>query len=287
MTYDYRAARAAIFGSKLPGALKLTALVLIEYMPNCEPSVSSIAAASGVERKTAIRAIANLERLGVISVQRRSGARSGYQLQPETTWRHEWIEPVPHIGTSTKTVPVPNEHGTGTNGGMGPVPNTPKTGTKLVPEAEEADQKAGEKAVRTQASPTMGPVPGTGSGTAEDAPRPFVHSGPLQPSRRDRETAQEATGGRPAGKFEFDPAWRPKPKHRARGVELGLTDQEILARAEDCLLKLYTHPFPNEDKQFMRELGWAARDKETAKFKRDSLANRRDNEMPGHDRRPT
>jgi hypothetical protein len=110
------------------------------------------------------------------------------------------------------------------------------------------------------------------------APEP----GMLKPSRR--ELGEEPTGARPVMLFEFPPDWRPKKSHKARADELGLTDAEVFTEAEDCRNKTYDKPFRDPDKQFMRELGWLARDKETEAFKRNALANRRDNEMPGHDR---
>lgn len=98
----------------------------------------------------------------------------------------------------------------------------------------------------------------------------------LPPSKRE---LGEATGAQPVGRFEFRKDWLPKPMHRERGRELGLTEDEMLDRAEDCRRKLYTHPIRSEDDQFFRELTWAARDKETRN------ARGRVNEHPGADRR--
>lgn len=230
MTFDYRSARESIFGSNLPGPLRLVALVLVEYMPNCQPSVTTIASQSGVERKTAIRAIARLERLGVISVDRRNGALNVYSLRPVHLW-----------GTGTKSGPVPNTHGTGTKSGMGPVPNEDGTGTKLGPKAvlsgSESSLKQEERATPDT---NLGPVP-----TA-----PISH--PLKPSKRE---LAEPTGATLVLRHKFRPDWKPKKRHRARGAELGLTEEQILTWADDCRLKFHKQGFDNEDDHFERALG--------------------------------
>lgn len=129
--YDYRAARESIFASDLPGSLKLVALALVEHMPNCRPSVTTLAAKCGVERKTALRSLARLERLNVIAIERQSGARSAYTLQPVPLWR-----------TGTNAVPVPEKDWTSTNEATGPVPQWDGTGTSVGP-------KAGSQAVES------------------------------------------------------------------------------------------------------------------------------------------
>lgn len=183
MTFDYRTARESIFGSCLPGPLRLVALVLVEYMPNCQPSVTTIAKQSGVERKTAIRAIARLERLGVISVDRRNGSRSSYSLQPVPLWR-----------TGTRNVPVPERHGTGTNDGMGPVPNEDGTGTNEVPKAVLSRSESGSEAAE-RARPTgtkKPPVPRVGKVftiPSEDPPEDYLQQSDCEFTPRDRATA--------------------------------------------------------------------------------------------------
>jgi hypothetical protein len=85
-------------------------------------------------------------------------------------------------------------------------------------------------------------------------------------------------------RYTFDQNWKPHEEHRARGMELGLTDREIIARAEDCRLKPIKQGFFNEDDHFYRELAWAKRDKEIERAKKEAYANRKDYELPGHDR---
>ena len=64
--YDYRGARDDVFASTLPGPLRLLVLALIESMPECRPSVATLAQRCGVERKTILRGLARLEQLAVI-----------------------------------------------------------------------------------------------------------------------------------------------------------------------------------------------------------------------------
>jgi hypothetical protein len=138
-SFDFIAARGSIFEAPIPGPLKLVALVLVEHMPNCHPSVSKIASMCGVERKTAIRALARLERLGVISVERRNGALNAYAFRPVPLWR-----------TGTSEVPVPESNGTGTNEGTGPVPTEPETSPSEVHKAVISTKEAGERRGRAR-----------------------------------------------------------------------------------------------------------------------------------------
>lgn len=109
-------------------------------------------------------------------------------------------------------------------------------------------------------------------------PMPSV-PGLLGPSKR--EQARDARAG--MGPIHgFDPAWDPSPEHRARGLELGLTDAQILERAEHCRRKYYPAGIRSEDDQFHRELLWLRNDLEKNQFK-DANARRRF-ENPGSDR---
>lgn len=106
-----------------------------------------------------------------------------------------------------------------------------------------------------------------------------------------RAAAAEPTGTRPALRFEFRPEWKPKTSHRDLARQLGLTDEEVGERLHDCRNKTYPNGFRSEDKQFNRELAWAARDKETRTFKEQQSAARKANphgfdENPGARRRP-
>lgn len=103
-----------------------------------------------------------------------------------------------------------------------------------------------------------------------------------EPGELKQSSRELGTFGAPALSFSFKEGWQPNAEHRARGQELGLTDDEMLARADDCLLKAYPHGFKSEDAQFMRELAWAARDKEKAKF--EETRRRNVNEKPGANR---
>ena len=108
---------------------------------------------------------------------------------------------------------------------------------------------------------------------------------PHEKSEARKLAALETPGTQPALRYQFPPDWIPRKRHRARGIELGLTEDEILERAEDCRLKPIKQGYVDEDKHFMRELTWAARDKETRKAKEQAYANRKDFETPGHNRK--
>ena len=102
-----------------------------------------------------------------------------------------------------------------------------------------------------------------------------------------RKQLEPPSGTMPAGKHQFRDDWKPKDSHRAYGREIGLTDAEMLERAEHCRLKLYPHPFTSEDKQFKRELLWLRNEKETRAAREQRKANPHGfNENPGARRRP-
>jgi hypothetical protein len=122
-------------------------------------------------------------------------------------------------------------------------------------------------------------------------PEPEPKREPLPHELAEARAAAEPTGARPALRFEFRPDWRPKTTHRDLAHSLGLTDEEVGERLHDCRNKTYPNGFRSEDKQFNRELAWAARDKETRTFKAQQLAARKANphgfdENPGARRRP-
>jgi hypothetical protein len=107
------------------------------------------------------------------------------------------------------------------------------------------------------------------------------HPGPLKQTARDFASA-DPTGGAPALKHEWDPDWLPALAHQARGIELGLNDDDIGDRLRDCQHKPFPRGFKSEDHQFYRELKWAADEKTIRKAKEArSGANW---EKPGHQR---
>jgi hypothetical protein len=105
---------------------------------------------------------------------------------------------------------------------------------------------------------------------------------PLPPSKRERER-DAGPGTVPALRYAFRDEWDPNHEHRARGLELGLTDEQILERAEHCRRKAYPAGIRSEDDQFFRELMWLRNDLEKTRFKESASARRRF-ENPGSDR---
>lgn len=105
---------------------------------------------------------------------------------------------------------------------------------------------------------------------------------PLGPSKRERER-DSGPGTVPAVRYAFREEWDPSHEHRARGLELGLTDEQILERAEHCRRKAYPAGIRSEDDQFFRELMWLRNDLEKTRFKESASARRRF-ENPGSDR---
>jgi hypothetical protein len=140
--------------------------------------------------------------------------------------------------------------------------------------------------------PTPTPNPNSQLPTPDTQPaRAQPEREPLPHELAEARAAAEPTGARPALRFEFRPDWRPKTTHRDLARSLGLTDEEVGERLHDCRNKTYPTGFRSEDKQFNRELAWAARDKETRTFKAQQLAARKANphgfdENPGARRRP-
>lgn len=150
--------------------------------------------------------------------------------------------------------------------------------------------------------PSLGPVKGAPRHVVPDTPAPDAAppargAGPT-PARgaaeadpdlkQESKNEMEAFGARPLPKYEFDKSWRPKKEHREFGLSQGLTDQDILDRAEHCRRKRYEKPIKTEDDQFHRELIWLRNDKQSETFKNQqrkaTYANRPD-ENPGRDRR--
>ena len=97
----------------------------------CYPSVARIGQDTGLNRKTVINALADLEAAGLIQKHRQTGSSTRYQLNGQTQ-----AQPVPKTGPVPKTVPVPKtgrgsaEIGTGTStvlGTQNPAVNPPIT----------------------------------------------------------------------------------------------------------------------------------------------------------------
>lgn len=161
-----------------------------------------------------------------------------------------------------------------------------ETDTETETETETERESPDPERARDQGSENPRPKPRTqkvASRPAKAPPRaPLPHE--AAEARQAAKRAPEATGAQPVLRYKFRSDWQPSKDHRARGLELGLTDTEILLRADDCLLKPIKQGFFDEDEHFMRELTWARSDRETKKAK-EQHANRKDFELPGHNRK--
>lgn len=106
-------------------------LVCLAYRHNkatglCCPSIPCISQDTHLERKTILGAIAKLEKLGLISVDRGNGRSSSYELKPvPKTAQVSEGKPIPktELLASTKNGTGP-ESGTSTKNGTEPVPKT-------------------------------------------------------------------------------------------------------------------------------------------------------------------
>lgn len=106
----------------------------------------------------------------------------------------------------------------------------------------------------------------------------------LKPSKRDRELSARADGlSKLMHRYPDD--FGPTKANQARAVELGLTEDQVWQRWDECRDKRYAAPFDDPEAQFNRELAWAKADKETKTFK--TRAEREAFEMPGRERRAT
>lgn len=134
----------------------------------------------------------------------------------------------------------------------------------------------GTEGKETRAHEELPEVPGL------ELVKPAVAYEGLQPSRRDQGLEPLATPAGPLRHY-YTPGWEPTKANQARGRELTLTDAEIWARWDTHRDKRSPVPFEDDERQFNRELAFAAQDKTTQRFK--TRAERDDFETPGRDRR--
>lgn len=124
-------------------------------------------------------------------------------------------------------------------------------------------------------------------GSVPEVPGLSVVGLPLQPSRREQALCAKADALTLTSlpRHEFSEGWSPTKANQARGRELALTDDEIWARWETCKDRYFEAPFRSDEKQFNRELAFAAADKTKNAFKNLPKSQRDDFETPGHRRR--
>lgn len=86
----------------------------------CDPSVKYLSVKTGLNRKTIINSLANLERDGLVFIQKLNGKQNKYSFNFE---QKSLGKPVPKTVPVPKTAPVPNLPQTSTKNGTTPVPN--------------------------------------------------------------------------------------------------------------------------------------------------------------------
>ena len=246
----------AVWALDIDPTSKLVALRLARHWPHIFPGLKSIAKACCVDERTVRRALRRLEADGVIRVTHRPQRSSVYEF----------------VGVS-----IPALGGKPPLDLDSPDPTPPPGGTPPVGGGTSPPDPGG-----------MAPADLQPLDLQTDQPSERERARELLPHEKAeaRKTLEPPSGTRPVGLYEFREGWKPKESHRAYGRELGLTDAEMLERAEHCKLKLYDHPFPNEDKQFRRELLWLRNDKQTRQARENRKANPNGfNENPGARRR--
>jgi hypothetical protein len=166
---------AMLADEALPPTAKLVWIALVSHLRedavSAWPSIARLARLTGTSRRTAIRAVADLEARGLVEIQRAAGRSSVYSMfQPVAGTR-------PGKPTSAKMAPVPKCHRTSANLSPVPVPtwhpkhcikhsknNSPPTprvaggvrASDSLADADVVDKKAAEKlkSARMQRSST-------------------------------------------------------------------------------------------------------------------------------------
>lgn len=127
----------SIIGWRLPPAAKAVLLAIAhrrnDVTGQCNPGLDDLAEISCLGRRTVIRQLQALERLGALVVVRKTGTPNQYQ-------------PVPYAVTSANLAPVPTVHVTSANHDMDPCQPrhqpVPKLGTRIEEEDEETKKKS-------------------------------------------------------------------------------------------------------------------------------------------------
>ena len=261
MASEHRSLRDAIWArawdAGLTSAQLLVALRLVKHFPRMFPGEQTLCRWTRLSESTVRRSLRELEELRILRTVRTPGRGNQYQFLDSTG------APilVPSLGPTPVTMTAAPVTMTGA-----PVTMTGPTPVTMTAEADPDLKQKSNLEVKAGPEPARALMPHEVS---------------------ERRQAQETTpGARPVVLFEFRPEWKPKKSHQQLGYSLGLNDDDIGARVHDCRNKTYEKGFTSEDRQFNRELAWAARDKETAAFKQQTrkASNVRDFEQPGHRR---
>jgi hypothetical protein len=239
----------------LSSAELLVLLRLVEHMPTPYPNLKTLERWTRLDERTIRRALRKLEDEKIIRTQRNPGRGNQYQFLDEAG------APIVirRIGPRPRTQrPHPPDTMTaGADTVTGPTTQTPDTMTaEADPDLKQESKREDEAGARVRQ-------------------RAKLESGPL-----------ENPGSQPVLRYRFDPKWRPKPEHRARGLEIGLTDDQILELSELARRKPRKHGFFNEDDEFHRDMIWERRERETQQLIiQRKASNGKEFELPGNDRK--
>lgn len=263
----WRKLRDAVWARTAQGHLSapqtLVALRLVEHWPDIYPGEKTLARWTQLGESTVRRALGELQAMKVIRIIRNPGRGNIYEfLDTEGN-------PI------RRTVP---------NIGPWPVPQSDPARSERPPRSERAVTPSGASGVTplgasAEADPDLkqDPKQEREAGARELLPHEKAEK---------RKALEPPDGSRPAPLYRFRDGWKPKQSHRALGLELGLTEPEMLAELADCRDKVYERPIQSEDAQFRRELRWLAADKQTKKFREQRKANPHGlDENPGSRRR--
>ena len=114
-----------------------------EKTGRCDPSVATLVDLTGLSNRTIITAIFALEKAGHLSVKRRGGSRSRYQLHPRARFTGEAGSPVQEVhgsGEAASPPPVKEVHRTSEAGSHEPELTGSLTGTNPTLQQDQSDQ---------------------------------------------------------------------------------------------------------------------------------------------------
>lgn len=201
--FDILGAQRLVWESSLRSPEKLTMLALLDHWSKASravfPSTARLARMTSQGKRTVIRAIADLERSGALTVTRRVGQSNTYTLRPELAPKADPDQC--QSGTGATESPVPERHPTGATGAPPPVPERhPK-------EPSEGTQVRNPYSARSTSRPKSGSSSGSSKKAKKAPAKPKAQPTPV-PGAHDLkvhyvETFEKHRGAKP----EFGKRW--------------------------------------------------------------------------------